>query len=519
MIRFAWRSALAVVLFVGAGYGGVVGCKKSDPNGPAYWEKQLEKEKTRRVALVKIADDLKEPAQKEWAAKLVVKHFDKDPSSSATALGKLGVASGEVIDALEKAIRSKDPGVMPAAAIAIRKLNGKKAEGALSEILTSWSVTNPQQMRDVRVEVIRALGQFETRAGVPAMVAVANAESATKAERYEALAALSKIGDARALPAFIQGLYLACAMDRCSAVSRIGLARIGKASIPALLDVLAGKNADVQKLAKARKLDESQGQVSAVPLIALGDVADAATAKQLAAKYLDGEPTMTKASAIAAIGYAGSPAVAGQLKTYYEKPTLETRTNILHALHRIGATSAVPFLTEIIEKNEDPNLVWNAGLALSYLGGEESIAVAERTLKKAEAGMKGKGEEAALAKQTAAFYTQFVARLRAAKGCKNDACWIGKLKDPNKEVRIKAVRMLAFAKDRVAAEAALIGSLGDPVGDVREEIAFALGKVGTAEKVVPAVKARLADDKKSGGMKASTFLYELLAARLQGRSA
>ena len=511
MIRYAWSAALVAVLLVG-------GCKKSGPNSPAYWEKQLEKEKTRRTALVKIADDLKEPAQKEWGAKLVVKYFDKDPASAATALGKLGIASGEVIDALERGVKSKDAGVIPSAAIALRKLDGRKAEGALVEILSSWSVPNPQQMRDVRVEVIRALGQFESRAGVPGMIAVASAESATKTERYEALNALSKSGDARSIPAFIQGLYLACAMDRCSAVSRIGLARIGKASVPALMNAIAGKDAEVQKIAKARKLDESQGQVSAVPLIALGDVADAETAKQLAAKYLEGEPSMTKASAIATIGYAGSPALAGALRAYYEKPTLETRTNILHALHRIGARSAVPFLVEIIEKAEDPNLVWNAGLSLSYLGGEAQIPVAEATLKKAQAAMKGKGEEAALAKQTATFYTQFLARLRAAKGCADDACWIRKLKDADKEVRTKAVRMLAFAKDQGAAEAALVAALADPVGDVREEIAFVLGKVGTAAKVIPALKTRLNEDKSKGGMKASLFLYELLAARLQGRS-
>src|SRR5258705_1331453 len=97
MIRYTWRAALALV-FVGGLLAG--GCKKSDPSTPEYWEKQLSKEKSRRTALVKIGDDLKEPAQKEWGAKLVVKYFDKDPSSASTALGKLAVGSGEVIASL-----------------------------------------------------------------------------------------------------------------------------------------------------------------------------------------------------------------------------------------------------------------------------------------------------------------------------------------------------------------------------------------------------------------------------------
>ena len=511
-------TALCVVLS-GMVAMGTTGCKKAGPETATYWEKLLEKEKTRRTALVKIGDDAPDQPQREMRAKVVVKFFDKDPGSSCTALRKLGVGTGEVIDVLEKALASKDPSVMPTAAEALRVLNGKKAENALVEILAQWTTPNQQQLSDVRVQVIRALAAFETKAAVPGLMAVANAESNTKVARYEALNALAHLGDARAIPALLQGLYTQCALDRCSAVSRVGLARIGKAAVPAIMKAIAGQDPAIQKLAKDKKLDETQGQVSSLLFLALGDVGDASVATQLAAKYLDGEPSMTRAYAISAIGYTGTPAQAAALQSYYEKPTVETRTNILHALHRIGARSAVPFLTEVIEKGEDPNLVWNAGLALSYLGTDADLGVVTATLGKAKGASKGKGEDADIAKQTVKFYEQFAVRLRAAKGCKDDACWIGKLKDQDKEVRTKAARMLALSKDKGAAEAALIGALADPDNDVREELAFALGKVGSAAKSVPALKARLTEDKEKTKLKPSLFQYELIAARLQARGA
>ena len=510
MKRIAWGAAFAVLA--------LSACKK-DPNSEGYWKKQLEKDKTRTPALIEIADKLSTPEQKAWAAKLVVGVFDKDPSRAATALRKLGIASSDVAAKIDSALRSKDPSVMPSAAATAMALNLKQAEPALVEILSGWTTANPQLMRDVRVEVMRALGHFESKAAIPALTTVAGADSATKVERYEALRALSKVADARATPAFIAGLFLPCAMDRCSAVSRIGLNRIGVAAIPALLKAIERKDPVVEQLAKEKKLDENNGQVTRVPFVVLGDIADAATVRKLAAKYLGGEPNFTKVNALVALGYAGSPELAEALQESYEKPVLEIRTNALHALHRTGSRSALPFLTGVIRKNEDPNLVWTAGLAVSFLGGEAELGLVEATWKKAAANAKSmKGEDQALAKQTATFFEQFTKRLRAAKGCTNDACWAGKLKDADKEVRTKAARMLAWAKDKPVAEAALIGALADAENDVREELAFALGKVGSA-KAVPALRERLTADKEKGKLRESLFLYELVAARLAGRGA
>jgi HEAT repeat protein len=67
-------------------------------------------------------------------------------------------------------------------------------------------------------------------------------------------------------------------------------------------------------------------------------------------------------------------------------------------------------------------------------------------------------------------------------------------------------------------EAALIAATADPDADVREEVAFALGRIGTAQKTVPALRQRLQADREKAGMKGSLFLYELLVARLQGRA-
>src|SRR5207248_7741737 len=128
---------------------------------------------------------------------------------------------------------------------------------------------------------------------------------------------------------------------------------------------------------------------------------------------------------------------------------------------------------------EDPNLVWTAGQALSYVGGGEEAGDAQDVIQRAKRELPGmRGEDAAITKQTITFFTGFVKRLAAAKGCADDACWRQRLQSPEKEVRIKAARMLAFAKDRGTSEAALLAAAADPDHDVREEIAFALAQVG-----------------------------------------
>jgi HEAT repeat protein len=507
MRRIAFGVAVAVVF---------VTCKK-DPNSPAYWEAQLKKEKTRTTALVEIGDKLTTAEQKEWGSKLVVQVFDKDPSRAATALRKLGVAGPDVVAKLDAALRSRDPSVMPAAASAAMALNAKQTEPALAEILSSWKSNDPQKMRDVRVEVMRALAHFESKSAVPALSAVAMSEAATKVERYEALRALAKSGDARAIPALLQGLYLACSLDRCSGAARVGLVRLGDLALSAVMRVVDRKDPAIEKMAKEKKLDEGKGQITSVPFLVLGDLGTAATARKLADNFLEGDASFAKANAVTAIGYSGSQELAEAVQGAYDKPVLEVRTNVLHALARLGAKSSIDFLADVIRKNEDPNLLWHAGLALSLLGTDAQLPLVESTLRRAKAAIpKSKGYDLDVAKQTVTFYEQFAARLRAAKGCSNDACWAQKLKDANKEVRLKAARMLAFAKNKAQAEDALLGALADPENEVREEIAFALRKVGT-KKSVSALRTRLAEDREKSKLRTSLFQYELVAARIEGR--
>src|SRR5437762_5292051 len=84
-------------------------CSKADPNTPKYWEKLLENPKKAADALGRIGDELMEPGQKEWGAKLVVKYFDRGPEKAATALGKLGQGGDDVVDKLIEGLRSNDP--------------------------------------------------------------------------------------------------------------------------------------------------------------------------------------------------------------------------------------------------------------------------------------------------------------------------------------------------------------------------------------------------------------------------
>jgi HEAT repeat protein len=507
MDRIAWGVAIAIAL---------AGCSKADPSTPKYWEKLLENPKKSEEGFRRIGDELKDPKQREWAARLVVKHWDLSPEGAAEALGKLRHPNPEGIQKLTAALGSNDPGLMAKAARALRRLGGSQAVPELIRILEKWTPKNPRDLTPVRTEVVKALGTFRSREAVPALVQMALERSHGLIVNLRAIEALGEIADTRAIPALIRSLYLACPEDKCSAAARLALNRIGKPAIPALLKVVARQDPQIEALAKEKKLGE--GQVTAVAFVVLGDIGGADVARRLARDFLRGPESFSKVNAISAIGFIGGDDLVQALIRAYPKSLLEARTNILHALHRIGDRSAIPFLLKVIRQREDPNLLWTAGLAASYLGGEEELDDLQAVLDREKSRLgRLEGERKALARQTITYFTDFVARLRAAKGCKDASCWIEKLRKGDRPSRIKAARMLAFAKVREPAEDALIAALGDPDPDVREEVAFALGKVGSP-RAVPFLERRIAEDKDKSGMRGALFLYSLLAARLRGRA-
>jgi HEAT repeat protein len=497
---------------------GLQGCGKGDPTKPKYWESLLKNPKKVEEALNRIGDELKEPAQKEWGAQLVVKYYDQLPERAANALAKLGVNVAGAAEKLIEGLKSNDPALMAKAAAAVGAMQVQAAVPELIRILDSWVPRNPRDLTEVRKQATKALGLFRTRDAVPVLAKMVRERSHGLIVNLHALNALGEIADVRAVPALIQGLYLACPEDKCSAAARVALNRVGKAAIPDLLRVVRRKDPEVERFAKEKKL--SEGSVTAVPFIVLGDIGDRATARTLVDEFVQGPESFAKVNAISAIGYCGGPEVVDDLIRAYKNSLLEARTNILHALHRIGDRKAIPFLLSVIKKGEDPNLLWTAGLAVSYLGAASELGPIQAVLRKAQADLsRMKGEDLAVTKQTIAYYKEFLARLQAAKDCGSAACWREKLRSPDKQVRMKAARMLAFAaKEKDMNEAALLAATSDPEADVREEVAFALGRIGTAQKAVPALRQRIQEDRDKAGMKGPLFLYELLVARLQGRA-
>jgi HEAT repeat protein len=493
----------------------IAGCSKSDPSTPRYWEKQLDSKKAGE-ALDRIGDELKTDAQREWGAKLVLKYFDKNPEKASRAIGKLHFADAAIIDRLISALQTNDPSLMSKAADALGGVMGRKATPELIRILETWVPKNPKDLTPVRQAVTKALGAFQAREAVPALMKMAVDRSHALIVNLKAIEALADIGDPRSTSALIQALYLGCPEDKCSAAARIGLNRIGRTAVPSLLRVVRRQDPAIEKLAREKKL--SEGTVTAVPFLVLGDVGDSQLARQLIQEFLKSGESFTRVNAISAIGYTGSPDVATDLIRAYDKALLEARTNILHALHRIGDKRSVPFLLKVLKKREDPNLMWTAGLALSYLGGEAELPAVDAVLKRLKTELpKMAGEDAAITKQGILYFSDFAARLRAAKGCNGEACWRERLKSPEKQVRIKAARMLAFSQAKGASEDALVAAAGDPEPEVREEIAFALSRVGNIKSIAELEK-RCREDQTKTGLKGSLLLYSIVAARLKSRS-
>jgi HEAT repeat protein len=136
-------------------------------------------------------------------------------------LGK--VKAGSAVDTLEKVISTKERRFMTAAIRALGRAAGadRRTADRVAEYLSGYyNADNPPD--EYRREIIAALGETGSPAGVPFLAGIASNSEERVTLRMAALDALSAIGDDEGLPAIISAVSDADPNVRSSAIAALG---------------------------------------------------------------------------------------------------------------------------------------------------------------------------------------------------------------------------------------------------------------------------------------------------------
>ena len=395
----------------------------------------------------------------------------------------------------------------------------------------------------MRVEFLRALGGLHHASATAVLMRIATTRSEAQPFLINRLAyeQLAQAPTPDAIPAFIQALMFCDTKRpdmRVNDLASLGLVNIGKSAVPALLDVVAGKNAAAiasanEYLAIGRAIDatkaamlDPQSEVIAQALAVLGDIGDRsalpailAIANPPGADKQKGAPPPGEAQKRIAAGVAlirmhreasDGEAIRTALKAVFKSGDKPTRAQLSAGFARFYDPAMLPFLLENATKEEDevPEIRTLSFTAFSLLA-NAAEAIQARTLIAKEPGAEDGG-----------FKTNFMENdvaLQTAAECNEDvACYVKKLGDSNRAAVRKATFMLArYGHGNQAALDALIGKLNHPAKEVREDVLYAIDFL--ADQGSPAAIAKIQELKKAEEGRSSWEQLKVLALTTAGR--
>jgi HEAT repeat protein len=451
-----------------------------NPTDPAGWAKRAEGRSRMDEKLQALAEVRKVQGDRKAAVPYLVEILKQAPKAraqAALALGEFGDpgAVKALIDAIDYTSRDRD--VLDAnryLADALGALRAKEAVPALTRLVGS-----PDGY--VQVAAVDALGRIGDPAAIDTLVAVATgAPEAFTAKK--ALLALGRIGDPRAAPAVMKMLFEERPGVSFFPEAAFAASQIGKPMAGPLLAVLEGKDAALSSWAKEKGV--VQGALYAKSAQLLGDVAGAEAVPALLAKlgYVDADPGVQMYVRVLAAESLGRLRAREAAKALADAAARERDPNVrdryCDALARIGDPSVVPVLKGAASAG-DFDLREGPLVAISRVGGAAEQPVIEDA--KAKDCAKG------CAPARSAAYDGMLARLAAAKACRDAACWAGKLADPSAAVRDRAALEVGRAGTAANAPAlgeAIVRPVADPVdAQARYHAVLGLGWIAGREKI------------------------------------
>jgi len=352
----------------------------------------------------------------------------------------------------------------------------------------------------MRKSFIEVLGKLKDKRATPVLTEIALRQSESQNFLFNILATqqLEATADAEAVPAMVKGLYmfdLANPQMRMNAAAESVLVAIGKASQQPLLDALAGKNEDANKLVELsiesfRRKDaqlagtmNKQNLVAHEAISALGRLGLCESADPLIkeSEHTNADRRLNAALALVKLSCPASevPKIVAALKKVYDESDKQVRPQLLVAMRHLYADEVMPDLLAVATTTETelPPVQMYGFVSYALLADKAESQKVKSVLEKAE-----------LIKDQIA---PFAAVIKAAEECdKGLDCWVGKLKDADKLVLQKAATMLArLGGGDEKAITGLVNLLGHDDLEVRNEALSAIdhlavkGSQATVDKI------------------------------------
>jgi HEAT repeat protein len=434
----------------------VVGFGCTDPNSPDMWIRKLkdirERKEARRM-LVKLNNPNAVPAL------MTLYKEEKDPDTLKAIVhfhDKRAIPL--LIDVLNE-FTEESVDTTSVAAAELGSLGDPSAIDPLIKALENKKIPIRSRANVVKQEAMLSLAKFgKNPKVVDALVTVLQRSANDQDFFLNKVAAiqLGNIGDPKAVPGLIMGLYMTGRGADIFQECRVSLAQMGDAAVDPLLELFQDKNVAVNEMAKKLEFDKyTPGVVPAKAAYVLGDLRPKRALPVLLArlkeKAKDPKNNM-RISILVTLGQFGDPSVIPDVTAILNDATATDleRGKAAEALNFIGdRKSLAPLFACVGNAKAPPNVRVACGFAFASLGTDADIPRFEALATK-----EGYDE-----------FKMALVRLKLAKECKADAaCW-GKVfsqtgkKDDAQHQMLKAAYELGRI-DRAQALPVLLANLG-----------------------------------------------------------
>jgi HEAT repeat protein len=401
------------------------------------------------------------------------------------------------VEALEFSEDDFDGAVVAASALATLGHEGAAAVPALVKA-TLRPLPIKSRANAVRLAAIRALVKIGDKRAVPALseILTTSADEQDFLLNMKAALGLAELADPAAVPALIKGMFMTGRGANIFQECRLALVRIGKPAVKPLIELLDGRNAEINAMAK--QLDFAKYAPGIVPFKAayvLGDLRDAEAVPALAARLKIPAESGEHRAILIALGFIGGKAAVDALVKTLKDRRVEAFTRLAaeDGLYLSGDGRAVPVLLAMAGSTAGgtgaADLRVNAAVALARIAGPEHYARFKAWADKPKEGQNLFGEA--------------LERMEVARTCGDKLeCYGESLADPSWLRAEKAALFIGFAGDAAKGLPLLTRAL-KPVASLRPErlpvqqaILQSLARLATKhdQDVVEALQRQIARD-------------------------
>lgn len=465
----------------------------------------------------------------------LVKVFLDNPQDSQNGLKILQLMAEmrdpRTIDALLKALEwqaeiTEDHAVTAARTLTEIEVPADKKGTVVEKIASALQRVEGNRGADnrMRKSFIEVLGKLKDKRTTPILTEVALRQSDSQNFLFNILATnqLEATADAEAAGAMVKGLYMfdpANPQMRMNEAAESTLVAIGRPSLQPLLDTLAGKNEEVNKLVELsiESFRRKDAQVAAAmnksnlvaheAISALGrlGLCEALDPLLKETEHANADRRANAALALVKLSCPDSdtPKIVAALKKVYDESDKQVRPQLLVAMRHLYSEEVKPLLltVAITTEEEFPPAQMYGFVSYALLADKAESQKLKPVLEKEEA--------------IKAQIAPFAVVIKAAEECdKSVDCWVGKLATNDKYVLQKASSMLALlGSGDEKAITGLVNLLGHDDLEVRNEALSAIDNLAVKGSKQAVDKISALEGKEEGTSIWTNFKREALPTR------